>query len=241
MIPTIASQLLAGREKLKLGALHPTRDFNFATDTASGMMVLALCKGAEGKTVNIGSGEEWSIAQTVDLLCEIVGRKVEIVTDAARIRPEKSEVNRLLADVSLMRELTGWQSQVPFKQGLEETVCLDREKSSSFEWILREIIFSQEEKIMRIFTHRENGKARLGIAVDGKLYDLTAIYDGLKEFKAFTKPKAFPKLSRNGYDRLMEMGDEGLGLLHQIEGYIRWHKRTATRCFSAMRGAMKMR
>lgn len=122
VIPTIASQLLAGREKLKLGALHPTRDFNFVTDTAAGMMALALCKKAEGQTVNIGSGEEWSIAQTVDFLCEIVGRKVEIVTEAARIRPEKSEVNRLLADMSLMRELTGWQSQMPFKQGLEKTV-----------------------------------------------------------------------------------------------------------------------
>jgi len=122
VIPTIASQLLAGCPKLKLGALHPTRDFNFATDTASGMMALALCKNAEGKTVNIGSGEEWSIAQTVDMLCDIVGRKVEIETEADRLRPEKSEVNRLLADVTLMRELTGWQSQVPFKVGLEKTV-----------------------------------------------------------------------------------------------------------------------
>jgi len=122
VIPTIASQLLAGRESLKLGALSPTRDFNFATDTAAGMMALALCKQAEGEVVNIGSGEEWSIAKTVDLLCEIVGHKVDIITDEARIRPEKSEVNRLLADTAKMSALTGWRSNVAFREGLTRTV-----------------------------------------------------------------------------------------------------------------------
>lgn len=122
VIPTIASQLLAGRETLKLGALSPTRDFNFATDSAAGMLALALCKEAEGQVVNIGSGEEWSIAQTVDMLCEIVGRQAEIVTDESRIRPEKSEVNRLLADTCKMQRLTGWRSSVPFREGLERTV-----------------------------------------------------------------------------------------------------------------------
>jgi NAD dependent epimerase/dehydratase len=122
VIPTIASQLLAGAAQLKLGALHPTRDFNYATDTARGMLALALCKPAEGRVVNIGSGEEWSIGQTVELLCELVGRRVEVVTDEARIRPDKSEVNRLLADNTLIHQLTGWKSQVPFKQGLAQTV-----------------------------------------------------------------------------------------------------------------------
>lgn len=122
VIPTIASQLLAGRRTLTLGSLHPTRDFNFATDTAAGMIALATCPEAEGRTVNIGSGEEWSIKQTVDMLCEIVGAEVEIVTDEARVRPEKSEVNRLLADATLIRELTGWQSAVPFHEGLSRTV-----------------------------------------------------------------------------------------------------------------------
>jgi len=122
VIPTIASQLLAGRETLNLGALTPTRDFNFALDTADGMLALALCKEAEGQVVNIGSGEEWSIAQTVEMLCEIVGRKVEIVTDEVRIRPEKSEVNRLLADTLKMQRLTGWKSRVPFYEGLSKTV-----------------------------------------------------------------------------------------------------------------------
>ncbi len=122
VIPTIASQLLAGCSELKLGALSPTRDFNYAGDTARGMLALALCKAAEGRVVNIGSGEEWSIGQTVDLLREIVGRDVPVVTEQDRIRPENSEVNRLLADNRLIAELTGWRSEVPFREGLARTV-----------------------------------------------------------------------------------------------------------------------
>lgn len=127
VIPTIASQLLAGKERLELGALHPTRDFNYVTDTARGMMALALAPGANGRVVNIGSGEEWSIARTVELLCEIVGRKVEVVTDDARVRPANSEVSRLLADNSLIRTLSDWRSEVSFTDGLTRTV----------EWIRR--------------------------------------------------------------------------------------------------------
>lgn len=122
VIPTIASQLIAGKQQLKLGSLHPTRDFNFATDTARGMVALALCAAAEGQVVNIGSGEEWSIAKTLEMLCEITGRNPSIITDDERIRPEKSEVNRLLADNSKIHQLTGWKSDVPFREGLEKTV-----------------------------------------------------------------------------------------------------------------------
>ncbi|AGS20627.1 GDP-mannose 4,6-dehydratase [Rhizobium etli] len=122
VIPTIASQLLAGRQTLRLGALSPTRDFNFVTDTAAGMLALALTKAAEGEVVNIGSGEEWSIAHTVELLCEIVGSQVEIISDEARIRPEKSEVNRLLADNRKIADLTGWHSELSFRDGLTRTV-----------------------------------------------------------------------------------------------------------------------
>lgn len=130
VIPTIASQLVAGRTSLKLGALSPTRDFNFVTDTAAGMLALALCRGAEGEVVNIGSGEEWSITHTVELLCEIVGRQVDVISDEARIRPEKSEVDRLLADNRKILALTGWRSQVPFREGLARTV----------EWISRNLV-----------------------------------------------------------------------------------------------------
>jgi NAD dependent epimerase/dehydratase len=123
VIPTIASQLLAGCEVLRLGSLTPTRDFNFVTDTARGMLALGLTEEAEGKVVNIGTGEEWSIGRTVELLCELVGRKVEIITEEDRIRPEKSEVNRLLADNSVIHQLTDWRSEVPFRDGLAQTLA----------------------------------------------------------------------------------------------------------------------
>lgn len=121
VIPTIASQLAAGNSCIHLGAITPTRDFNYVTDTAGGMLALALCKSAEGRVVNIGSGKEWSILQTAELLSEISGRNVEIISDEKRMRPEKSEVNRLLADNSLLSDFTGWQSEVSFREGLERT------------------------------------------------------------------------------------------------------------------------
>ncbi len=136
VIPTIASQLLAGRNYLSLGALHPTRDFNYVTDTANGMLALALCKAAEGEVVNIGSGEEWSIRQTVDMLMEITGHNVPIAIDDARIRPEKSEVNRLLADNTKIKSITTWRPDVPFRTGLERTV----------EWINSNLCFFNPEK-----------------------------------------------------------------------------------------------
>ena len=122
VIPTIAAQLLAGCDVLKLGSLEPTRDFNYVTDTAAGMLALALCQDAEGQVVNIGSGTEWSIKQTVELLCEITRRRVPVETDAGRVRPGLSEVQRLVADNRRITELTGWRSQMPFRAGLERTV-----------------------------------------------------------------------------------------------------------------------
>jgi len=121
VIPTIASQLISGKGQLKLGALSPTRDFNYVTDTARGILALALCPEAEGQVVNIGSGNEWSISETVNMLCNIAGREVEILTDEERIRPEKSEVNRLLADNSRITNLTDWTAEVKFNDGLERT------------------------------------------------------------------------------------------------------------------------
>ena len=129
VIPTIASQLIAKKKQLHLGALSPTRDFNFVTDTARGMMALTLCAEAEGEVVNIGSGQEWSIKDTVEMLTKISGHEVEIVTDLERIRPYKSEVNRLLADNSKIMELTNWNSQISFNDGL----------SMTYEWVKKNI------------------------------------------------------------------------------------------------------
>lgn len=129
VIPTIASQLVSGCSVLRLGALTPTRDFNYVTDTARGMIALALCSEAEGRVVNIGSGEEWSIEKTAKMLMEVTGREVQILCDEQRLRPENSEVNRLIADNALIHSLTDWRSEVSFGQGLEKTA----------EWIKRNI------------------------------------------------------------------------------------------------------
>lgn len=118
VIPTIASQLLSGANELRLGALTPTRDFNYVTNTASAFMALATCDGADGDVVNIGSGEEWSIEETARLLMEVTGRSAAIVCEEDRIRPAASEVNRLLADSTRMLRLTGWTPEVSFREGL---------------------------------------------------------------------------------------------------------------------------
>ena len=133
VIPTIASQLVSGAAELRLGSLSPTRDFNFVTDTAHGMLALALCPAAVGQVVNIGSGEEWSIEQTARMLMEIAGRNIPIICDSERIRPEASEVNRLVADNRLITSITDWRSQVPFARGLELTVAWIRKNIGRFD------------------------------------------------------------------------------------------------------------
>jgi dTDP-glucose 4,6-dehydratase len=129
VIPTIASQLLSGVESLKLGSLATTRDFNYVLDTVGGMIALVLSHVAEGHAVNIGTGREWSIEQTARLLMDITGRNVPIVCEEARIRPAGSEVNRLVADNTLIKSLTGWTPQTDFPKGLAHTV----------EWIRRNL------------------------------------------------------------------------------------------------------
>lgn len=138
VIPTIASQLLAGVKVLKIGALTPTRDFNYVQDTVDGMVALALCKAAEGEVVNIGTGEEWSIEIAAKILMEITGCEVPIACDEQRIRPANSEVNRLIADNSKLRSLTDWEPSVSFRVGLEIT-C---------EWIGRNLSHFRPEQYL---------------------------------------------------------------------------------------------
>jgi NAD dependent epimerase/dehydratase len=122
VIPTIVSQLLSGAQTLKLGALSPTRDFNYVTDTAAAFVALAICPEADGEVINVGTGKEWSIGATARMLMEITGRDVPILSDEARLRPPGSEVNRLIADAEKMRRLTGWRPAVTFRAGLSSTV-----------------------------------------------------------------------------------------------------------------------
>jgi NAD dependent epimerase/dehydratase len=123
VIPTVITQLAAGERSLKLGNLAPTRDFNYVSDTCRGFIQLAQCDAAVGKTVNVGSSEEVSIGDTVAMIGEIMGVKFEIVTDAQRVRPASSEVERLCCDNSLIRSLTGFAPQVPIREGLAKTVA----------------------------------------------------------------------------------------------------------------------
>lgn len=123
VIPTIVTQLLSGSTRIRLGRLDPTRDFNFVCDTCEGMIALAQCDEAIGQVVNIGSGSEISIGELAQSIAEIVGVKIEIETEAARLRPEDSEVERLLCDNTRIRRLTGWAPKVSLRQGLEQTIA----------------------------------------------------------------------------------------------------------------------
>ena len=125
-IPTVITQLAAGLPQLKLGNLSPTRDFNFVTDTARAFEAVLNCDAAIGHTLNAGSGFEISMGETAGILMELMGKDVEILSDAQRVRPEKSEVERLWADATALRTLTGWRPEFGgregFKRGLRATV-----------------------------------------------------------------------------------------------------------------------
>jgi len=109
VIPTIISQIAAGQRQIHLGALSPTRDFNFVADTCSAFMAIANCDMALGQVVNAASNFEISIADTAALIAEVMNVTVEISTDEQRLRPQASEVNRLFGDNSRLCHLTGWQ------------------------------------------------------------------------------------------------------------------------------------
>lgn len=122
VIPTIASQLLSGVTEIRLGSLSPTRDFNFVDDTVAGLIAISGASDAVGKTINIGSGQEWSIADTVDKIIKLCGVEAEVVLDPERLRPDSSEVTRLVADNHLIKSITDWSSEVNFEDGLARTI-----------------------------------------------------------------------------------------------------------------------
>ncbi|MBU0681144.1 MAG: NAD-dependent 4,6-dehydratase LegB [Proteobacteria bacterium] len=122
VIPTIITQIASGARQIKLGDLSPTRDLNYVTDTCRGFIALAECDKAVGQTVNIGSNFEISMADLVDLIKEIMASDAEILSEQARIRPEKSEVFRLWCDNTKIHELTGFVPKYSIKEGLERTI-----------------------------------------------------------------------------------------------------------------------
>lgn len=119
VIPTIITQIAAGMDEIKLGAIHPTRDFNFVQDTVRGFIALAECDAALGRVVNVGSNFEVSIGDTARLIAQLMGRNVTVLGDEQRLRPVGSEVERLWADNTIARELAGWTPAFGGLEGLQ--------------------------------------------------------------------------------------------------------------------------
>lgn len=127
VIPTVITQLLAGQTELRLGSLTPTRDFNYVKDTAAGFMAIAESERTLGQEINIASQQEISIGEIARLLIERLNPKARIVTEDQRLRPEKSEVERLLGSNRKLLELTDWRQAYSFDQGLDETLAWFRQ------------------------------------------------------------------------------------------------------------------
>jgi dTDP-glucose 4,6-dehydratase len=122
IIPTVISQMLCGEKKLKLGSLSPTRDLTFVKDTANGFIEISKSDELIGRATNIGMNEEISIGDLVKLISEIAGVDVEIVSEDARVRPEKSEVTRLCCNNSELLKHTGWKANYDLRKGIAETI-----------------------------------------------------------------------------------------------------------------------
>ncbi len=122
VIPTIISQLLAGKEEIHLGSLTPTRDFNYVKDTANGFYEIAKSDQTIGEEINIATQQEISIGDLANELIRQINPNAEIVCETQRTRPEKSEVNRLLGSNEKIKRLTDWTPQYTFEQGLAETI-----------------------------------------------------------------------------------------------------------------------
>lgn len=126
VIPTIITQLLAGEKSIRLGATEPTRDFNYVGDTAAAFLALLEADGVGGETINIGSNFEISVGDTARLIADVIGQPLEIETDAQRLRPKNSEVERLWADNQKAARLIGWTPEYGglegFRRGIRKTV-----------------------------------------------------------------------------------------------------------------------
>lgn len=127
VIPTVITQFAGGKRMIKLGALHPTRDFNYINDTVKGFIAVAGSDNSVGEVINIGSNFEISIGNAVNTIAEIMGVEIDVITDQTRLRPEKSEVERLWADNTKAKNLLGWEPGYGgldgFRRGLTETVA----------------------------------------------------------------------------------------------------------------------
>lgn len=121
VIPSIISQALASK-KVRIGNLDTTRDFTYVTDTVDGLIKAAEVAGNTGKTINLGTGREIRIKDLVDLIIQKIDPRIEVCVDHNRLRPQKSEVFRLISDNSLAKDLLGWKPIVGLEQGIEKTI-----------------------------------------------------------------------------------------------------------------------
>lgn len=122
VIPTIITQIKNGQRNIKLGSLHPTRDFNYIEDTVAGFIAVAETDRSVGEVINCGSGKEISIGNLVELIAEVMNVDIEIETDDIRLRPKNSEVERLLCDNSKLSELTGVKPEISLRDGIIKTI-----------------------------------------------------------------------------------------------------------------------
>jgi NAD dependent epimerase/dehydratase len=134
VIPTVITQIASGERQVRLGAKHPTRDFSFIADSVSGFLAIAESDRSVGEVINVGSNFEISIGQLAELIAEVMGAQVEFVVDEARLRPDKSEVERLWADNSKAKRLTGWEPSyggaAGLRRGLADTVAWFRDAAN---------------------------------------------------------------------------------------------------------------
>ena len=132
VIPTIISQLLAGKEEIKLGSLTPTRDFNYVKDTANGFISIFESDKTIGEEINIATGREVSIGDLAEELIKQINPKARVICDEQRLRPQKSEVNRLLGSNKKLIELTDWKQQWSFEEGTKETIDWIKDNKSAY-------------------------------------------------------------------------------------------------------------
>ena len=132
VIPTIITQLLAGQKEIKLGSLSPTRDFNYVKDTAGGFVSIAESDKTIGEEINIATQQEISIGDLANEIIRQINPSAKIVCDEQRLRPEKSEVNRLLGANEKIKRLTAWEPRYTFEEGIRETIAWIRENMGCY-------------------------------------------------------------------------------------------------------------
>lgn len=132
IIPTIVAQALTAN-RLTIGSLNPTRDFTFVRDTAHGLRLAAEAPGVDGLEINLGSGKEISIGDLVDLVQELTGSCLPVETDEQRVRPHRSEVERLMADATLAKRHLGWEPRTSLREGLTLTIAWIKEHLELFD------------------------------------------------------------------------------------------------------------